>query len=339
MLRRIFVVGNSRSGTTMVARMLGKHSEIMDLNELHFIEQAVTEEQFFSSNPVSVDESLRVGAYLVSVIEDGYFNAEVNSEKKLKASKILSTHRAYPRLQISQIYSHVCDYYALQNEKKLPLDQTPRNVFFISTLLKSYPDARVICMVRDPRDVLQSQKGKWKRRFLGGNIPLFESFRSWANYHPYIASKIWKSAVISGAAYSGDSRVMVVKFEDIVSSPEINVRKICSHCQVPFEKILLDVEQLGSSERLDKDTAKGFDQSRVEAWKSGVLSSVEISICDKVTSEARQLYGYSDANITINKIIIIFIYLSLPFKLCLSLILNISRVKSLRTWIKKRIFN
>lgn len=37
----IFIVGNSRSGTTMLGRALGKHSDIYTFEESHFFEQMV----------------------------------------------------------------------------------------------------------------------------------------------------------------------------------------------------------------------------------------------------------------------------------------------------------
>ena len=35
----LFVVGNSRSGTTMFARMLGRHPSVHTVSELHFYEE------------------------------------------------------------------------------------------------------------------------------------------------------------------------------------------------------------------------------------------------------------------------------------------------------------
>ena len=35
----IFIVGNSRSGTTMMLRIFNNHPKLMVLNELHFFEQ------------------------------------------------------------------------------------------------------------------------------------------------------------------------------------------------------------------------------------------------------------------------------------------------------------
>ena len=34
--KQIFVVGSSRSGTTMMGRILGNHKDIFTFNELHF---------------------------------------------------------------------------------------------------------------------------------------------------------------------------------------------------------------------------------------------------------------------------------------------------------------
>ena len=46
-------------------------------------------------------------------------------------------------------------------------------------------------MIRDPRDVMLSQKNKWKRRFLGAKqIPLREVVRSYVNYNPILISDV-----------------------------------------------------------------------------------------------------------------------------------------------------
>ena len=80
--------------------------------------------------------------------------------------------------------------------KIIACTQTPNNLFYIKDILQEYPHAKVINMVRDNRDVLLSQKHKWKRKFLGAQgIPLFESFRSMFNYHPITTSLVWNSSL------------------------------------------------------------------------------------------------------------------------------------------------
>ena len=42
----IFIVGYSRSGTTMLSRVLGKADNIYSFNEMHFFEQLYSPEEF-----------------------------------------------------------------------------------------------------------------------------------------------------------------------------------------------------------------------------------------------------------------------------------------------------
>jgi alcohol sulfotransferase len=46
----------------------------------------------------------------------------------------------------------------------IPCEQTPRNLFYLGEILEHFPEARVIHMVRDPRDVAVSQFFQWKFR-------------------------------------------------------------------------------------------------------------------------------------------------------------------------------
>ncbi len=41
----IFIVGNSRSGTTLMARILNRHSDMYILNETHFMEEFALEKR------------------------------------------------------------------------------------------------------------------------------------------------------------------------------------------------------------------------------------------------------------------------------------------------------
>ena len=60
----------------------------------------------------------------------------------------------------AQLFSAFLYHEATENGKTFPCDQTPRNVFYIKDILELYPEARIINMIRDPRDVLLSQKRK-----------------------------------------------------------------------------------------------------------------------------------------------------------------------------------
>ncbi len=330
---QIFVLGNSRSGTTMMARILGRHSQVADLQEMHFIEQIITGAEFAAGQDLAPDRAVDLAARLLSVLRDGYFfagdGAAYRTEAADLASAPISAAALFEKVRLSE---------AQKRGKTIPLEQTPRNVFYIPELLAAYPQARILCMVRDPRDVCLSQKGKWRRRFLGANIPLFEALRAWGNYHPLVTAKIWSGAVQAGDAHGDHPQVKVVRYEDVAANPEQVVRDICAHCALTFEPDILNVAQQGSSDRQDVTGATGVDTSRIGTWQNR-LSPAEIALCERVAGPDMARHGYDPAPMRANPIGIVFWWALLPLKLAMALALNLKRVKSLGSWLRKRLFS
>src|SRR5690349_18111294 len=82
----IFVVGNSRSGTKMMGRILGNHEKIHAFPEMHFFEQLwSTREQ---GKILSEEESLKLAGLLLNISREGYF-AKRHSEDFAAEAKSL----------------------------------------------------------------------------------------------------------------------------------------------------------------------------------------------------------------------------------------------------------
>ncbi|MAM10176.1 MAG: hypothetical protein CML23_06875 [Rhizobiaceae bacterium] len=328
----IFIVGNSRSGTTMLARILGLSSEIHSFDELHYIEQMVTGADFSSTLPLEREKAVALMASLLSVARRGYFAKKTPEKYMGEAAELVdrTTNMTYSEILRSMMLDT-----AQAKGKRIACEQTPRNVFYIREILERYPHAAVVNIIRDPRDVVLSQKNKWKRRRLGGAIPRFEAWRSWMNYHPYTISRIWTMAVGSALGFRDNSRVLSVRYEDLVSDPESSLKAIADHCGVPFEQTFLDVPQLGSSSRADQGT-RGIDKSRLAAWKQGGLGKPEIEICERQCRELMEEFGYEVSGIKADRFSLVLMYLLVPVKLFGALFFNLRRVRNLPSWISQR---
>ena len=249
----------------------------------------------------------------------------------------------YPATPAALFSAFLCRE-AAQNGKSIPCDQTPRNVFYIEDILRFYPQAKVINMIRDPRDVLLSQKRKWKRRFLGGtDMPLRETFRDWINYHPITMSRIWHTAVSAADRFADSDKVMSVYFEELLAQPQGTVRQVCDFADIGYADTLLQVPQVGSSSGADKPTQLGINPTRANSWQKGsgsgepALSSAEIYLCETLNSPLMKKHNYSIVSRRPNPVRLAIDVLSFPMKLTAAFLCNLDRMKNIRETLKRRI--
>jgi hypothetical protein len=333
--RTIFVVGNSRSGTTMMGRILGRHPSVFTLREMHFFEQLWSSAD--KERHISDAEATRLVARLLSIQEAGYLHQTDPSRFCEEAREVIVP--VQPKaLTAAGIFEAFLLYEATKKGKTVPCDHTPRNVFYIGDILELYPEARVVNIVRDSRDVLLSQKRKWKRRFLGAEdtTPLTESFRSWVNYHPITVSKLWNSSISAADRFADHHHVYSLRFEDLLADPEETVRKVCRFVGISFDNSLLEVPQIGSSSELDQPDRKGISVNRAGRWQKGELSATEIFLCQKLTGTLLRQNGYPLASARPNPLRLCLSIFSFPIKLTLALLLNLRRMRSIKETIKRR---
>ena len=332
----VFVVGNSRSGTTMMGRILGKHPDVYTFGELHFFGQLCAPP--FSSELPKANAS-KLAAALRCVQREGY-RTHGNPRRFLKEAAIfLDGLTAYPETP-ARLFSAFLHHEAAENGKAIPCDQTPRNVFYIKDLLELYPEARIINMIRDPRDVLLSQKRKWKRRFLGGSdMPMKETFRDWMNYHPITISHIWRTAVNAADQFASHERVISIYFEELLTRPEATVKAVCDFANISYTHTMLQVPQVGSSVAEDKPQELGINPQRAHSWQKGELSSAEIYLNQTITAALMKKHNYSRVSIQPNIASLILHLLTFPVKLGGAFLFNLDRMKSIPQTLKRRIFN
>lgn len=330
----IFIVGNSRSGTTMLGRILGAHSDIYTFEELHFFENLV-DDAAITKRPVLSKEQARllVIRLLTSARINIFAEPRVN-EYAEEANNIIETALDVDAVTL---YRATLMYEALRQGKIIACEQTPRYLFSLPEIFSAFPNARVVNLIRDPRDVMLSQKKKWHTYFHGSwNMPIHEAVRVWANYHPILIGKLWRSCVVQAEKYRNDERFLSVRFEDLVMDSEESVRKICSHVGVSFDESMLDIADIGSSVKKDQPSASGINKNAAARWKQGGLADTELAICSIECGDKMVDYGYSASIVNYVEMRRYFAFPSLVLKAGLSLALNVSRNKNIVSAIKKR---
>ena len=317
----------------MMGRILGNHQGVFTFKELHFFGTIWT-----NHSGLTLDRKQQIDllSRLLCIEKNGLFQQDNISDFNDRASTILVNKNVSNPLSIYELFLAEI---TSDNKCFIACDQTPKNIYYLNEILSYFPNAKVINMVRDQRDVLISQKNKWKRRFLGASaIPLSEAIRSYINYHPILSAKIWNSSLECTEKFTNNSRVRLVRFEDLLVEPIRIVKELCEFLEIEFYQEMLNVPVIGSSTQQDLNNQFLIDSSKKEKWKNGALNSAEIYLSQLVSNSMMQKFKYDVEKFRFPPILTLFYLISFPIKLIFAFILNVKRMGNIVEVIKKRFF-
>ena len=291
--KMFFITGASRSGTTLLSFVLRNHSQVFGLKELHYFGQfwdACNPEQQLQEGQMQM-----AAATMFARQRQGILGAKPAQEDMDSAREFIATLPSEDR-NAAGLFAGVVQKLTGEGGKSIPCEQTPRNIFYAEALLKAYPNAHVIHMMRDPRAVMASQKQRWKRRQLAtdkSGVPLSQSLRVWVNYHPYTVARLWKRASRLAQRLIDHPRFTLLRFEDLLGQSEPTIRSLCESLGIEFEPPMLEVGQINSSHQSSVGGArKGLHTDAIDKWKS-TLSTAEIAITERICGSLVEDFGYS----------------------------------------------
>lgn len=333
--KMIFIVGNSRSGTTMMGRVLGNHPDIFTFGELHFFEQLWTPG---SKELLSRDQQTRLAARLLTIQRDGFL---LQGDIRFYLTEAELVVKRLPEFAMPPaVFSAFLTYEADRNGKSIACDQTPRNAFFLKEIFGLFPNAYVINMVRDPRDVLLSQKNKWRRRFLVANakVPWTESIRVWANYHPLTVSLLWNANLKAVLPYQNHPRFHQLRFEAFVNSPEQELKQLCEWLELEYFPEMLLVPQINSSHGRDQPENLGINPRMAGRWQlTAAFDQIDYGICQFVCRKNMLTLNYKLAPIRLDACSAVLSWLTWPIKITLATFLNLGRSRNIYRSIERRL--
>ena len=136
------------------------------------------------------------------------------------------------------------------------VEKTPRHLLEIPALRASWPDAYLVRIVRDPRDVALSLAAM---PFAGGTLV--------SNL-----VRIDADDRASRDAFDGDPRAITLRYEDLVTEPERELRRVCEAVGETFDPRMLDPRPAASAvagehEWWKEGVTGPLDASRVGRWR------------------------------------------------------------------------
>jgi tetratricopeptide (TPR) repeat protein len=192
-IKPIFIVGLPRSGTTLVERILSRHPDVQMGGERAFM----------------ADCLFRLRRALLDMGKRGPLRTDDARERQL-----LEQLREF---YLDRLFESDLDGHCVT-------DKLPGNVFALGLIRILFPNAIIVCCDRDPVAVCWSLYCA----NLGAQLPYHTSFDDLAHYHLRVYSRVMRH----WDAVLGDE-LTHVSYERLVTSPQIEIRRLLSRCGLP----------------------------------------------------------------------------------------------------------
>ncbi|GMW03363.1 MAG: sulfotransferase [Candidatus Hydrogenedentota bacterium] len=271
LFRPVFIVGNERSGTTLMATLLDRHSRIAATPETHV---------FYPCNEFIWKQHYANPESLVRAILDTERARDLGLTVTDVHCHSISGTKAY-----EDAVEAILKAYAERCGKPRVAEKSPFHVFHVRRILKAYPHARILCMVRDGRDaVLSLIKARWAHND--------------TRLHATRWRQIARITLALERAYP--ERFMRVHFEQLLQNPEEELERVTEFIGEVFEPSMLveaaSAKTVPAWELEWKGKAlEQLDPSRVFAWRDAVNAD-ERRLLNLAMGDALTALGYADTN-------------------------------------------
>lgn len=273
-LRPVFVLGCPRSGTTLLQLMLHAHPRIALPPETRFVLPAYEGRLGFGDLK---ERGNRAGlAQWITTRKETRFH-ELGVDPGRVAERITE---GPPTL--GSALGIALQAYAEEHGKVRWGDKRPAYALHVAEILRLFPDAQFIHLVRDGRDCVASLLGMpwWHRGF-----------------HEAVAT--WSQVMDTTRKYSrrlGSGSWHELRFEDLVADPEGQLRGVCGFLgeeYVPEMSEPYRVAEVAVPARKTwhRRTHGAVDTSRAGNWTTR-LTPTQIALCDDVLGDRLTSYGY-----------------------------------------------
>ncbi|WP_125561539.1 tetratricopeptide repeat-containing sulfotransferase family protein [Pseudoalteromonas rubra] len=191
----IFVLGMPRSGTTLVERILSSHSDVMSAGELQDFGISVKRLAQTTSqtvlDPLTLEQAYQCDPHQLGLT---YLNA---------TRVVTGSHAHF-------------------------VDKLPFNFFYVDLIRRALPNAKIICLMRDPMDTCI---GNFRQLFTINNpyyaysLDLMDTARFYSRF--YELMQHWKQ--LHGEQF------YMMQYESLVDNPEQEIAKLLDYCDLPWQ--------------------------------------------------------------------------------------------------------
>lgn len=274
-----FVVSAGRSGSTLLASLLGKHTKVSMPTEQFVLPQAIVKFNLF--NWMQWED-------VSAIICTEFIRTKGNQNWQLEARELIDSAHSLPKSErnLWNLIDLAFRSYSKSRgeEKAIWGDKTPSNHEHIDIVQSLFKEAKYIFLIRDGRDVINS----YLRKEDEPDDPQF-GVDEWNR-------SIQKMDSIRGKLKS--DQILDLKYEDLVSNPEEVFQEISQFLNIPFEPVHLEsgsgyLNQMGDVGKMEAMTNvnRPINLSSIGKWERELDPKILESVMPKI-QKGLERFGY-----------------------------------------------
>ncbi|MEV0591977.1 sulfotransferase family protein [Nonomuraea cavernae] len=272
--RPVFVVGCPRSGTTMLQLMLHSHPRIAVPPETRYLVPAYQRRRMFGD--MRLAQRRQALAEWIAGDRTTKFH-----ELKIDKDEFVRQCVEGPG-SLGSVIGTTFRMYADRFDKPRWGDKRPSYVKQVDMLLRLFPDAQFIHLIRDGRDCVASLK----------EMP-------WFTHNSFHAVSTWAEAMDAGAklrrTMAADS-YYELRYEDLTDDPSTELKKLCVFLEEDFDEAMISPREAASvavpvHKVWHSNTHGDVTRARVGSWAAR-LETWEIALCEDVLGDRLVSQGY-----------------------------------------------
>lgn len=237
-----FVVGFPRSGTTLLSVLLDRHSRLCVPPETAFFDEVA---------PQLTDCTSSV---LMSALENWPRLTELGLEPDMVLQRV-----GEKTWDVGEVLAAILDLYALRQRKLRAGEKTPQHLLHVPTIFQFFPQARILCLLRDGRDAALSLRSMpWGFNLIG-------------------AADLWQRYVsrMDEFVTKYPNHFMVVRYEHLLADAEKVLTTVMEFLSESFE-----------AQQLSTKVPSRVVLPRSMEWKGKSLEPIDLTLADRRRYEA-----------------------------------------------------
>lgn len=268
----IIVLGCPRSGTTLLQVMLHSHPRIAIPPENRFVLPTYFSRLEFGD----LEEPANRRALAEFIVQKGSKFKDFGLDRSETIAEIVAGPPT-----VGSALASLFRGYAARFDRPRWGDKRPMYHSYIDVVLRLFPGAQIVHVVRDPRDCVASLKKMswWKR---DSHYAVSSWARSIENTED--ASRRWPGAVTR------------IDYERLVTDPEAELKKLCAFLGEDYDDAMAEPDRLApvavpERKHWHSNTRVKPTTKPIGRWKTE-LERWEVALCETVLEDQLEAFGY-----------------------------------------------